>query len=141
MYANHATSLQLKPLSPPPLSHSHRSLGFSVTFPGKSPAGKVKVARFPRLRVSASSSSSSVPSKMKAWVYEDYGGVEVLKLETNVSVPEIKEDQLLIKVFAAALNPVDFKRRQGKFKNTDSPLPVKNKNKNNNNNKNFHFHF
>jgi len=57
-------------------------------------------------------------------VYSDYGGVDVLKLESNIVVPEIKEDQVLIKVVAAALNPVDAKRRQGKFKATDSPLPV-----------------
>lgn len=70
------------------------------------------------------SSSSAVPSEMKAWVYGEYGGVDVLKFDSKVSVPEVKEDQVLIKVAAAALNPVDFKRRQGKFKATDSPLPV-----------------
>lgn len=61
---------------------------------------------------------------MKAWVYGEYGGVDVLKFDSKVSVPEVKEDQVLIKVAAAALNPVDFKRRQGKFKATDSPLPT-----------------
>ncbi|CAL5197057.1 unnamed protein product [Lathyrus oleraceus] len=66
----------------------------------------------------------SVPSEMKAWVYGEYGGVDVLKFDSNVAVPDVKEDQVLVKVFAAALNPVDGKRRQGKFKATDSPLPT-----------------
>lgn len=67
---------------------------------------------------------AGVPSEMKAWVYGEYGGVDVLKFDSNVAVPDVKEDQVLVKVFAAALNPVDAKRRQGKFKATDSPLPV-----------------
>lgn len=61
---------------------------------------------------------------MKAWVYGEYGGVDVLKFESNVVVPEVKDDQVLVKVAAAALNPVDFKRRLGKFNATDSPLPT-----------------
>ncbi|XP_020228486.1 2-methylene-furan-3-one reductase [Cajanus cajan] len=65
-----------------------------------------------------------VPSDMKAWVYGEYGGVDVLKLDSNVAVPDVNEDQVLVKVVAAALNPVDAKRRQGKFKATDSPLPT-----------------
>ncbi|KAK7361874.1 hypothetical protein VNO77_03963 [Canavalia gladiata] len=65
-----------------------------------------------------------VPSDMKAWVYGEYGGVDVLKFDSNVAVPEVKEDQVLVKVVAAALNPVDAKRRQGKFKASDSPLPT-----------------
>ncbi|XP_047960031.1 2-methylene-furan-3-one reductase [Salvia hispanica] len=73
---------------------------------------------------SAATASSIVPSEMKAWSYSEYGGVDVLKLDNNVAVPEIKEDQVLVKVVAAALNPVDSKRRAGKFKATDSPLPT-----------------
>lgn len=61
---------------------------------------------------------------MKAWVYGEYGGVEVLKFDSKVLVPEVKDDQVLIKVVAAALNPVDAKRMQGKFKATDSSLPT-----------------
>ncbi|PON52535.1 Alcohol dehydrogenase superfamily, zinc-type [Parasponia andersonii] len=40
----------------------------------------------------------------------EYGKTaNVLKFDENIPVPEIKEDQVLIKVVAAALNPVDFK--------------------------------
>ncbi|RZC59156.1 hypothetical protein C5167_006456 [Papaver somniferum] len=90
-------------------------------------------SRYPSLRISASSPASStetatavsaVPSEMKAWVYGEYGGIDVIKFDSKVSVPEISEDQVLLKVVAAALNPVDGKRRQGKFKATDSPLPT-----------------
>lgn len=88
----------------------------------------------PSFRISANSqaapasteaaTSLAIPSSMKAWFYGEYGGVDVLKFDENVAVPEVKEDQVLVKVAAAALNPVDFKRRQGKFKATDSPLPT-----------------
>nr|ABK96279.1 unknown [Populus trichocarpa x Populus deltoides] len=119
----------------PRISSNSFSLIFSLTFPAKKTA-LVKHTCSPShipLRVSASSQSqaaaeatkvSSIPSEMKACVYGEYGGVEVLKFDDKVSVPEVKEDQVLIKVVAAALNPVDAKRRQGKFKATDSPLPT-----------------
>jgi len=62
---------------------------------------------------------------MKAWLYEEYGSPEkVLQLKPDVPVPEVGDDQVLIKVEAAALNPVDFKRMLGFFRNTDSPPPV-----------------
>ncbi|GLJ46673.1 hypothetical protein SUGI_0983660 [Cryptomeria japonica] len=72
----------------------------------------------------ASASASASGGMQKAWLYKEYGGVDVLQFEEEVAVPELTPDQLLIKVGAAALNPVDFKRRQGKFKATDSPLPT-----------------
>ncbi|XP_021727027.1 2-methylene-furan-3-one reductase-like [Chenopodium quinoa] len=72
----------------------------------------------------ASVEPSTIPTEMKAWIYEDYGGVDVLNFGSNVKVPELQDDQVLIKVAAAALNPVDFKRRLGKFKASDSPLPT-----------------
>ncbi|KAL7110304.1 hypothetical protein ACP275_05G016500 [Erythranthe tilingii] len=61
---------------------------------------------------------------MKAWIYSEYGGVDVLKLKSDVPLPEPADDQVLIKVVAAALNPIDFKRRLGLLKAIDSPLPI-----------------
>lgn len=49
---------------------------------------------------------------MKAIRFHSYGGPEVLVLE-NVPRPEAAEGELLIKVQAAGVNPVDFKIRAG----------------------------
>jgi NADPH:quinone reductase-like Zn-dependent oxidoreductase len=49
---------------------------------------------------------------MKAVVIHAYGGLEVLKLE-NVPRPEPKEDEVLIRVLAASINPVDIAIRKG----------------------------
>ncbi|XP_014523564.1 NADPH-dependent alkenal/one oxidoreductase, chloroplastic [Vigna radiata var. radiata] len=118
-------------------SSSPLSLRFSFTFrenriPVKSlkdPFAERSGRVFVKAQATAPASSEAVkltpvPSEMKAWVYGEYGGVDVLKLDSNVAVPDVKEDQVLVKVAAAALNPVDAKRRQGKFKATDSPLPT-----------------
>ncbi|KAJ8750305.1 hypothetical protein K2173_014220 [Erythroxylum novogranatense] len=73
----------------------------------------------------AISTVNTIPSKIRAWVYEDYGkSTNVLKLKSDVAVPQLKEDQVLVKVMSASLNPVDFKRMEGMFKETDSPPPT-----------------
>ncbi|KAL6192522.1 hypothetical protein ACLB2K_033609 [Fragaria x ananassa] len=126
----------------PPLFHSLSPNPISLRFSSTLQLTKTRTrptlktltrqkCQLPALRVSAkyeaapaTAEASTVPSEMKAWVYEEYGGVDVLKFDTKVAVPELLDDQVLIKVMAAALNPVDFKRRQGKFQNTDSPLPT-----------------
>jgi NADPH:quinone reductase-like Zn-dependent oxidoreductase len=58
---------------------------------------------------------SSSPT-MKAIVVQKYGGPEVLKYE-DAPRPEPKEDQILVRVIAAAVNPVDGMIRSGKFAN------------------------
>ncbi|KAI5341163.1 PREDICTED: 2-methylene-furan-3-one reductase [Prunus dulcis] len=73
----------------------------------------------------ASCVSTTPPSVNKAWIYREHGETaHVLKFETNVAVPQIKEDQVLIKVVAAALNPIDAKRILGLFRATDTALPT-----------------
>ncbi|GLT31893.1 hypothetical protein SLA2020_065940 [Shorea laevis] len=70
----------------------------------------------------ATASSFSIPPKMKAFVYSEYGNpADVLRLQTDIAVPEVEEDQVLVKVVAAGLNPVDFKRMLGLIK---TPLPI-----------------
>jgi NADPH:quinone reductase-like Zn-dependent oxidoreductase len=51
---------------------------------------------------------------MKAIVAHQYGGPEVLKLE-EVLVPTPKEDEMLVKVFAAGVNSFDGTLRSGKY--------------------------
>jgi NADPH:quinone reductase-like Zn-dependent oxidoreductase len=59
---------------------------------------------------------------MKAIVIHEYGGPEVLKYE-DIPRPEPKEDQLLIRVIAAGVNPVDGMIRSGMF-NGNRAFPI-----------------
>ena len=52
---------------------------------------------------------------VKAIVVHEYGGPEVLKFE-DVPIPEPKEDEMLIKVFAAGVNSFDGVLRLGKYR-------------------------
>ncbi|KAJ1382776.1 Quinone oxidoreductase/zeta-crystallin, conserved site [Sesbania bispinosa] len=68
---------------------------------------------------------AAILTHVKAWTYSEYGKtVDVLKFAHSVPLPSLKEDQVLIKVAAASLNPIDYKRTEGMFKDTDSPLPT-----------------
>ena len=60
------------------------------------------------------SSAESATPTMKAVVIHEYGDPEVLKYE-DVPRPEPKDDQLLIRVIAAGVNPVDAMIRSGMF--------------------------
>ena len=61
---------------------------------------------------------------MKAVVVHEYGGPEVLKYE-EVPRPEPKEDQILVRVIAAGVNPVDAMIRSGMFaKYEKDVLPI-----------------
>ncbi|KAI4346982.1 hypothetical protein L6164_007839 [Bauhinia variegata] len=71
----------------------------------------------------AAASVPTLPSHIKAWVYSEYGkSSNVLKL-TTVPLPQIKADQVLIKVEAAAVNPIDYRRLIGYITETDT-LPT-----------------
>ena len=71
----------------------------------------------------AISRTASAAETMKAVRAHEYGGPEVLKYE-DAPRPEPKDDELLVRVIAAAVNPVDAKVRQGLFKMPGAELPL-----------------
>ncbi|MFD3002695.1 NADP-dependent oxidoreductase [Pontibacter toksunensis] len=52
---------------------------------------------------------------MKAATYEAFGGKEKIKI-TTVDVPQLKEGEILVKIKAAGVNPVDTAVREGYLK-------------------------
>jgi NADPH:quinone reductase-like Zn-dependent oxidoreductase len=61
---------------------------------------------------------------MKAAVINKWGNPDVFEL-TEVNKPQIRPDQLLIKVFASSINPVDWKHRTGYHKYVlGAPFPI-----------------
>lgn len=72
----------------------------------------------------ANPTAQSATPTMKAVVIHEYGGPEVLKYE-DIPQPEPKDDQLLIRVIAAGVNPVDGMIRSGMFaKNGNRSFPI-----------------
>lgn len=60
---------------------------------------------------------------MKAVVVNEWGGPEVLKYQ-DAPKPEPKDDEILIRVIAAAVNPVDSYVRQGRFGKHSGPMII-----------------
>ena len=53
---------------------------------------------------------------MRALMLARYGGPEATELRDGVPMPSVGPHQVLVKIRAAGLNPVDFKTRDGKLK-------------------------
>ncbi|HVW22310.1 MAG TPA: alcohol dehydrogenase catalytic domain-containing protein [Opitutaceae bacterium] len=60
---------------------------------------------------------------MKAVRIHEFGDSNVLTLEETPK-PQLHDGEVLIKVRAASVNPVDYKIRSGRFKKADIKLPA-----------------
>ena len=83
---------------------------------------KISLATMMLVAVTAAAFADS--AMMKAIVAHEYGGPDVLKYE-DVPRPEPKENEILVRVIAAGVNPVDGMIRSGMFakdKKRTSPL-------------------
>src|SRR5438132_6339240 len=87
---------------------------------------KTKIAVVLTTLIAAPLLAQSPRSTIKAIVVHEFGGPEVLKYE-DVPKPERKENEVLIRVIAAGVNPVDGMVRAGMFakrsKNAFSIIP------------------
>eukprot|EP00697_Spironema_sp_BW2_P006484 gnl/Spiro4/194_TR108_c0_g1_i1.p1 gnl/Spiro4/194_TR108_c0_g1~~gnl/Spiro4/194_TR108_c0_g1_i1.p1 ORF type:complete len:365 (-),score=78.72 gnl/Spiro4/194_TR108_c0_g1_i1:74-1168(-) len=59
--------------------------------------------------------SSDTSNFMRAVIYNEFGGIDKLALAT-LPRPSLHPGQVLVRVSASSINPIDFKRREGKMK-------------------------
>ena len=64
--------------------------------------------------MSNTTNNQPLPTTQHAVLIREFGEPEVMNYQADVAVPELKDEQVLVKVAYAGINPVDYKTRQGK---------------------------
>ena len=59
-------------------------------------------------------SNTQIPTTQQAVLIREFGEPDVMSYEDSVAVPTLADEQVLVKVAYAGINPVDYKTRQGK---------------------------
>ena len=59
-------------------------------------------------------SNHPLPTSQHAVLIREFGEPEVMKYQDGVAIPELQDNQVLVKIAYAGINPVDYKTRQGK---------------------------
>ena len=59
-------------------------------------------------------SNTQIPTTQQAALIREFGEPDVMNYEDSVAVPTLADEQVLVKVAYAGINPVDYKTRQGK---------------------------
>lgn len=59
-------------------------------------------------------SNDNSPTTQHAVLIREFGEPDVMNYQDGVAIPDLSEDQVLVKVAYAGINPVDYKTRQGK---------------------------
>jgi len=59
-------------------------------------------------------SNTQIPTTQQAVLIREFGEPDVMNYEDGVAVPILVDEQVLVKVAYAGINPVDYKTRQGK---------------------------
>ncbi|PKG36029.1 NADP-dependent oxidoreductase [Psychrobacter sp. Sarcosine-3u-12] len=59
-------------------------------------------------------SNIQIPTTQHAVLIREFGEPEVMNYEDGVAIPDLADEQVLVKVAYSGINPVDYKTRQGK---------------------------
>lgn len=65
-------------------------------------------------------SNKPLPETQHAVLIREFGEPEVMSYQDGVAIPDLSDDQVLVQIAYAGINPVDYKTRQGKGWGADS---------------------
>lgn len=58
-------------------------------------------------------SSQDLPKKQSSITITEFGETDVLQYQNDIEIPKINNNQVLVKLHYAGINPIDYKTRQG----------------------------